>query len=232
MWGLWKENIPISRLIESGYVLCWSAKWLGDEQIYFDSVHASGTTAMLYFIHDLLGEADAVVHYNGSSFDIPTLNKEFILHGFTPPAPYKQIDLLKVVRDRFRFPSNKLDYIAQALGVGKKQDHRGMELWLKCMADDAEAWKEMETYNKQDVVLLEGVYNKLVPWIKNHPNVALYSKAEGHTCPNCGSVHLQKRGFAYTHVGTYQRFQCVGCGTWSRTRRTERPQPALTQDKA
>ena len=80
-------------------------------------------------IHGLLNDADAVVHYNGTKFDIPTLNKEFLLHSFNPPSPYKQIDLLRVVRSNFRFPSNKLDYVAQRLNLGKKHEHEGHELW-------------------------------------------------------------------------------------------------------
>ena len=44
---------------------------------------------MIKGIHKLLDECDAVIHYNGSKFDIPTLNKEFLLHGLHPPAPYK-----------------------------------------------------------------------------------------------------------------------------------------------
>lgn len=85
---------------------------------------------MLKQIHALLNEADAVVHYNGAKFDIPTLNKEFILHGLPPPAPYKQIDLLRTARSQFKFPSNKLDYIAQALDLGKRLNIEDMNSGL------------------------------------------------------------------------------------------------------
>lgn len=231
VWGLHKQNISISQLMDSSYVLCWAAKWLGDEYVFFDSVHRSSSTQMLKGVHNLLSEADAVIHYNGTRFDIPTLNKEFLLAGLTPPASYKQIDLLRTARDRFRFPSNKLDYIAQALDLGKKHSHQGHELWVKCMNNDSEAWEVMEEYNVQDVVLLESVYHKLLPWIKTHPNHALYKASDELMCPNCGSHSVQKRGVAYTAVGKYQRFQCKDCGTWSRDRKTHKPQPQLTQDK-
>jgi hypothetical protein len=180
----------------------------------FSSVHNTQPKYMLRKIHDLISEADAVVHYNGTRFDIPVLNKEFLLQHLAPPAPYKQIDLLRVVRKEFRFPSNKLDYIAQRLGLGKKTDHEGYQLWVKCMNKDPAAWKVMEKYNKQDVVLLEKVYDRLLPWIKSHPNHNLYG---GDGCPNCGSHRLQKRGFSYTTTGTFQRFQCTNCGSWSKS---------------
>jgi hypothetical protein len=142
------------------------------------------------------------------------LNKEFLLHHLAPPAPYKQIDLLKVVRKEFRFASNKLDHIAQRLDLGKKASHEGYQLWVKCMNKDPDAWKVMEKYNKQDVILLEKVYERLLPWLgRNHPNRNLYNSTG---CPTCGNAKLQKRGFSYTTTGTFQRFQCTHCGTWSK----------------
>jgi uncharacterized protein YprB with RNaseH-like and TPR domain/predicted RNA-binding Zn-ribbon protein involved in translation (DUF1610 family) len=204
--------------MESSYVLCYAAKWQGEKDIFFDSVQKSKPKSMLKGIHGLLNEADAVVHYNGTKFDIPTLNKEFILYGYNPPSPYKQIDLLRVVRSNFRFPSNKLDYVAQRLGLGKKHEHEGHELWVKCMNGDKDAWKRMEDYNVQDVVLLEQLYHKLLPWIKNHPNQNLF--AESVVCPTCGSHHLQKRGTAISTAGVYQRYQCKSCGSWSQGTKT------------
>jgi len=213
VWGLWQQNVSINQLMESSYVLCYAAKWLGEEDIYFDSVHQSKPKSMLKGIHGLLDSADAVIHYNGTKFDIPTLNKEFLLNKLLPPSPYKQIDLLRVVRSNFRFPSNKLDYVSQRLSLGSKHAHEGHDLWVKCMNGDKDAWKRMEDYNIQDVVLLEGLYNELLPWIKNHPNQNLFSDISG--CPTCGSKNLQKRGTAISTTGSYQRYQCKSCGSWS-----------------
>ena len=137
----------------------------------------------------------------------------------TPPATYKQIDLLTTARNRFRFVSNKLDYVAQALGVGKKHKHAGHELWVRCMAGEADAWIEMEEYNKNDVVLLEKVYEVFRPWIRNHPNAGLYGDAEVDVCPVCGDDNLTKRGFAYTAAAKYQRYRCSTCGHWCRDRK-------------
>lgn len=214
VWGLFNQNIGLNQLLESSYVLCWSAKWLGEDVVYFDSIHRSTRKRMLKNIYKMLDEADAVIHYNGKKFDIPTLNKEFLLAGLTPPSPYKQIDLLTTVRTQFRFTSNKLAFVAGQLGLGTKTSHEGHELWLKCMAGDNEAWKVMEEYNTQDVLLTEEMYYKLQPWIKNHPNYSIYKEAM--VCPNCGGAHYQRRGFSRTLAGVYQRYQCKGCGAWFR----------------
>lgn len=222
VWGLWQQNVSLGQLVDSGYVLCWAAKWAGEPEIFFDSLQRSKPKKMLKGIHKLLEEADAVIHYNGSKFDIPTLNKEFLLHKMNPPSSYRQIDLLNTARQRFRFASNKLDYVAQALGIGKKTKHRGFELWIKCMEGDEEAWAEMEKYNKNDVVILEGVYDAFKPWIRHHPNVGLYVESETPVCPHCGGSHLQRRGYAYSSVAKYQRYQCRDCGHWMRSRTSEK----------
>lgn len=214
VWGLFKENIPLARLKETSYVMCWAAKWLGQKEVYFNSILSSTKKEMLERIHALLSEADAVVHFNGKSFDIPILNKEFVLAGMRPPPPYKQIDLLQVARQTFRFTSNKLDHISKELGLGKKHDTT-FELWVDCMDKKPEAWAVMEKYNKQDVLLLEKVYQKFQPWIKSHVNYSLYHGKV--CCPNCGSTDNQRRGHAYLQAGIYQRFQCQGCGNWFRS---------------
>jgi len=220
VWGIFDQNISINQLLESSYVLCYAAKWYGESKIIFDSVHKSSRTDMLNGVHALLNEADAIVHYNGSRFDIPILHKEFLLNGMPPPAPSKQIDLLQVARRQFRFVSNKLDYVAQALGLGSKTDHEGHTLWVKCMNNDNKAWKVMEQYNKNDVILLEAVYNKFKGWIKNHPNHNAYNA--NIVCPNCESNKLHSRGTQRSRTAIYQRFQCQACGSWSRSAKSEK----------
>jgi len=221
VWGIWQQNVGLSQLLESSYTMCYSAKWLGDKQIYFDSVHQSETKSMLEGIHGLLEDADAVCHYNGTKFDMPTLNKEFLIHKMSPPPPMKQIDLLRVVKSQFRFPSNKLDYVAQRLKLGKKKDHEGHTLWIKCMANDKKAWETMKDYNIQDVLLLEKLYNRLLPWIKTPLNQALFK--DRMACPTCGGNTLVCSGRRVTTVGTYQRYRCNSCGSWAQDTKSLMP---------
>lgn len=215
VWGIWEQDINPRHMVSTSSTLCWAAKWHGQREVMFDSVHQSTEKQMLKRVHRLLDEADVVVHYNGRKFDVPTLNKEFLLNGMAPPSPYKQVDMLQVARGKFRFQSNKLDYVASQLGLGGKASHEGFELWVKCMKGDAGAWSRMERYNKRDVVLLEQVYEKMLPWVPNHPN---HSAMDGRpVCPNCGASKLQKRGTQLAKDTTYVRYQCGGCGAWSRS---------------
>lgn len=220
-WGLFKQTVAINQIEEPGYTLCFAARWHGMKKRIFKSIYHDGHEVMVKTAWDLFEEADTIVHYNGTSFDVPTLNREFILEGYVPPSDYFQVDLYRVVRGSFRFASNKLDYVAQQLGLGKKISHKGMELWRACMAGDEAAWKTMKRYNIQDVNLLEDLYLKLLPWIKTHPNHGLFVD-EGDenelTCRNCGSNHIQKRGTRRTTVAHYQQYQCMECGKWQRGR--------------
>ena len=222
VWGIYDQNISINQLLESSYTMCYAAKWYGDNKLHFKSVYKHGKDDMLKSIHAMMEEADAIVHYNGSRFDIPILQKEFLLNNMSPPSPVKQIDLLQVARRQFRFVSNKLDYVSQQLGLGSKTEHEGHTLWVKCMANDRKAWKTMEEYNKNDVVLLEKVYDKFKGWIKSHPNHNVFAEHANTVCPNCGSSKLNKRGFAITLTRKYQRYQCMGCGSWSKSTKSEK----------
>lgn len=217
VWGLYNQNIGLPQLLGTSEVLTWCAKWRGVKGVLDGSLMRDGKKRMLRRVHRLMCEADEVVTWNGNSFDIKVLNKEFLLVGLTPPAPFKSVDLLQISRKRFRWASHKLDHVAQQLGVGKKVKNRGHELWLDCMNRKREAFDEMLEYNAVDAILLEGIYEKFQPWISGGVNRSIY---EGKLCcPRCGSTKFQRRGTYLSHAGRYLRYQCgvEGCGKWFRS---------------
>lgn len=228
VWGLFNVNIPIGNIMGDSEVLSWAAMWSDADTVEYSSLRMVGHTAagkrkMLKEIYSLLEQADMVVGYNSDSFDLKILNKEFLLQGWTSPSPYKTVDLLRSVRRRFRFTSNKLDYVAKQLGIGKKAEHPGMGMWLTCMnkqikgtAEYESAWDTMEHYNVEDVFLTKELYFRILGWIPNHPSHSALDN--DHCCPNCKSTSLQKRGTAITTTLSYQRWQCTDCGSWSRSK--------------
>lgn len=223
VWSLWNVNVNLNQLRQSSYTLCWAAKYLDEKTVFFGAewMNKPGYD-FLTTIYDLIGGADSVVTFNGDRFDIPTLNKDFLLNHLGPPPPYKSIDLYKTVKKQFRFPSNKLQYVATALEIGSKVPHEGHDLWVKVMAGDKKAQRDMKKYCIGDVFpLLEKLYYRVLPWIPGHPNGNLYSGTAVDTCGRCG-YFLSPRGFAYTSVGKFQRYRCNSCGGWSRdTKRVE-----------
>jgi len=217
VWRLWDQSLGLSQVKDWSSVMCFAAKWHGNKKVHFHSDFHDGHAEMVQAAWDLLDEADAVIHYNGKAFDIKHLNREFILAGLGPPSPFKDIDLLSTARSRFKFPSNKLDHISQALGVGSKVKHEGFELWTACMSGDKAAWGRMKKYNVGDIAITELVYDKLRPWIKSHPNVGLWT-GEHDCCRVCNSSRLARRGHYRTGTGVYLKFQCGECKAYSRSK--------------
>ncbi len=218
-WGLFKQNIGLNQIVTPGYTLCFAAKWVGEAPEFWSQYDKD----MVLRAWELLDEADAVIHYNGTRFDIPTLQREFVKGGMPPPSPFKQIDLLRVVRGQFRFLSNKMDHVSQELGLGAKVKTPGMELWVACMEGDKEAWELMEEYNLEDVDIAERMYLRLLPWIRNHPNWGLYVDEDRPVCTNCASEHVIKKGTEKTKTRTYQRYRCRECHTSLRGTRCIKP---------
>lgn len=208
-WGLWQQNVGLNQIKHPGTLASWAAKYIGDDRVYFDSANNSDPATLHKGIHKLLCDTDVLLTYNGKRFDVPWIQTGFVTHGLRPPT-FQHIDLLHVVRRQFKFPSNKLEYVVKALGIGEKMPNEGFELWKKCMAGDKAAWAKMQEYNIHDIVLLERLYERVLPYITNHPNRSL---VEGLVCPNCGSAHYKKDGIRRTKAGIYQKYACKDCGT-------------------
>nr|QOL00342.1 hypothetical protein [uncultured organism] len=216
-WGLYDDGpVALNQLIEPQRVISCAFKWYGKPRVLFHSEYHDGHAAFIERTYEIMNQADILIHYNGTTFDMPHLRTEFALAGMTPNAPAQEIDLYQVVKRRFRFPSSKLDYVAQRLGVGGKVSHAGQALWTACLAGDPAAWRTMRRYNMNDVVITEGVYDKVRAWIKNPPNMGLWQPGD-HVCPNCGSADLMRNGTRSAGLSTYQRYQCRGCGAYSRS---------------
>lgn len=213
VWQPWKENILPEKIIEHGGLLCVGVKWLGEKTCYLYSEWEHGHKGMLEAVHEMMSEADAIVTYNGDKYDLPKLQGEFLLNGFPPPPPPTSIDVLKAVK-KFGLFMNRLAFVGPFLGVGGKLAHEGMSLWTKVIAGDTKAQARMAKYCVQDVVLLEKLYKKVKPYIRNHPQL----KAG---CPNCGSDKLQSRGYTRSRLFKTQRIHCQSCGAWSTGTRTK-----------
>jgi len=169
---------------------------------------------------NLFEEADFVIHYNGKKFDVPTLNREFLIEGFTPPSDYHQIDLYQVVKSQFKLESYSLKFVLKMLDLENKLENKGMELWTGVLAGNREDQKLMKEYNIQDVEIMPALYEVLQPWVKSHPNRAMWNSDKSElTCPNCGGHSLIKWGTRKTRVSEYQRYRCNDCGTTSRGRK-------------
>lgn len=215
----WKLNVSYTSVIEEQFMLGFSYKWLDEQEVYGESLHKESVKSFLSHndrslvlkLKKLLDEADVVVTYNGNRFDIPLFNGLCLKYGITPPSPYKSVDLFQTVRSKFKLNSKKLDYINKLLGYEGK-DEMCYQDWIDCDKNIVSAYEKMETYCNRDVIALEEAYKRILPWIRNHPNMSVLT---GDTCcTKCTSTNLRKGGWTirYANGKQYRRVICQDCG--------------------
>ena len=222
VWRFFKENISPKQVKEHCRILSFAAKALNEKKVQYEESRSEDDREIVSSLIDVLDKADIVVAHNGQAFDLATIKGRAVAHGLKPPSPYKVVDTLTSARKEFNFESNTLEYLATVLNCKRRKlSHKqfpGFELWLECLKGNKAAWKELKTYNIEDVLVLEEVYLKMRPYISNHPNVGVFEEGEEVVCPKCGSDDVHFRGYAYTQVSRYHKFQCQDCGSWGRTR--------------
>lgn len=221
VWKRWKENVAPKQVIKRSYMLSWAAKRLGSEEVFADalpyyeeSYHQDSTNDynIVKSLWELLDGADIVVAHNGINFDLAYANSRFAYHGLGMPSPYKIVDTLKVAKKYFRFPANSLAELCAYFDIEGKFD-TDFKLWDGCVNKDPQSWNTMVEYNVQDIKALEGVYLKLRPYDRSHPNVGLYVDNERITCPCCGSgSHEVLAANAYTAQSVFESYRCTDCG--------------------
>lgn len=220
VWDIWDQNIPLSRIKKDWCVIAWAAKWLGEDPektIYVDTFKQKdqrNDEKILKKLWKMLDEADFVVGHNSDRFDVPKVNARFIQLGIAPPSSYKRLDTCKLAKKHFKFTSNKLEYITDKLCTKyKKLKHGkfpGNALWDEFLNRNKEAQREMEIYNKYDVLSLEEAFFKILPW----ESAALFQNYHDCEIPvcTCGSIDFRKKGFHTTAAGKFQKMQCKSCG--------------------
>lgn len=229
VWDIWDQNVGLNQIVKDWHILSWAAKWLSDSEdkvMYMSQEKAKSIeddTEILKGIWALLDEADFVITQNGKSFDHKKLNARFVMKGLQPPSSYRHIDIKIIAKRHFAFTSNRLEYMTDKLNTKyKKLKHEkfsGFELWRECLLGNKAAWKEMEKYNKHDVLALEELYKKLIPW-DNSINFNVTHDSTETVC-KCGSLEFVKNGHSYTSTGRYARFRCKLCGSELRSKENE-----------
>lgn len=225
-------DLEVSRTIAEGYgsrwdfkvvkfkrpqlLMCFSYKWLGEKKTHFVSRHDFKTyRELVQALHDILSQADVTVAHNGASFDDKMANRFFLMERMNPPRPRKAVDTRREAKRHFRFESNSLNDLGEFLGLGSKENITYADLEDEYMMDKCSKRVErlMKRYNNQDVVLLEKIYNVMLPYMKSHPNLNDIYQVHG-ACPKCLSTDLKKEGTHARANGRVQSWRCNDCGGW------------------
>lgn len=212
----YKLNIGAENIIQERAIICICYKWESEKQVHYLQWDAKQNDKKLLeqFIK-VANTADEMVGHNGDKFDLAWIRTRCLFHKIDMFPNYITIDTLKLARQKFKFNSNKLNYIAGYLGLGSKIKTE-FGLWRDIVLDkDAGAMAKMIKYCQQDVVLLEKVHNLLKPHSipKTHYGV-IFGEDRG-SCPECGSDEIIKRGYIVMSIGTRKiRYSCNTCGTY------------------
>lgn len=232
--GRFKTNISPKGVISEPYLLTYAANWAHDPE---DKIVCRGLDDMpnwhdgdyrndVFLVEELwelLDDADVVIAHN-TAFDEGVINSRFAYHGMVPPSPYKVVCTLKSLKKYFKLPANSLDAATRFFNLERKLDNAGIDLWLRCYKGQETAFGELKAYNRGDIPTLRQLYYRILPFIKNHPNMALYYNDDEIRCNTCGigEMCLVDDKYAYTNISRFDVYRCNSCGAVKRSRKNIR----------
>jgi hypothetical protein len=213
----YKLNVPYENIIKERAIICICYKWEGENKVYsltWDDNQDDKTMLEKFIV--IANEADELVGHNGDKFDLPWVRTRCLFHRIPMFPKYTTLDTLRQSRSKFRFNSNRLDYITKFLGIGEKISTGGFSLWKDILLNkDPEALRDMVSYCKNDVVILEKVFERLAPYIPHKTHYGMLHTGEKSSCPNCGSTDLKHNQTRYTAAGIARvQLQCEDCGRY------------------
>lgn len=215
----YKVSLTHDNIIQERRIICISYKFEGEKKV--SSLHwddRQNDKKLLKEFSKILTTADVAIGHNGDAFDLKWIKGRLLFHGLPPVTNVQTIDTLKLVRQNFNLNSARLDYLAQFLF----EDHKistDYSLWKNVMAGDKKALKYMIKYCEKDVILLEEVFQRLLPYCDRLPiSLGILKGGTREDCPACGGPGINY-GFKVTRVGRYQKHQCKNCRhIWSDSR--------------
>lgn len=227
-WGLHKQFIGHEDIIQDWNILSYCAKWQDVPGVIYDDLreqrNPTNDRRLCVALAKLLTAADVVVAHNGKKFDLRKIRARMAMNKLAPIPDTRVVDTLLESRKCFAHTSHKLAYLSTHFGEDglRKLDHgkfAGKALWRECQTGNIAAWDEMKKYNVVDVLAMESMYKELRAWFQGAQNLAVFTTPHaGHTCPNCGSENVRRKGERHTQVSVYPRYRCNSCGGWSRGR--------------
>ena len=208
-------NLNMEDIIQERAIITIAYKWEGEEDVTVLSWNKGCDKKIIEDFVKVMAEADELVGHNVDRYDTKFIMARALKHNIPVLPKYQSTDTLKLAKKHFMLNSNKLDYIAQYLGIGHKTKHRGLSMWDDIiLRNDSKALEEMIEYNVQDVFLTEQVYHKLMEYSLPKVNHASKQTGNKHTCPQCGSDHAELHKTYISSTGTKTRLMnCLNCST-------------------
>jgi DNA polymerase elongation subunit (family B) len=209
-------KIDYDNIIKERAIICICYKYEGEDKVHSLSWDKGDDKKMLQRFVEIINCADEVIGHNSDRFDVKWVRTRCIYHGIHMDHSIKSIDTLKEARGKFKFNSNKLDYIGRYLGMGKKMETGGFSLWKDVVLNNSsKALKKMVDYCKQDVILLESIFKRINPYIPAKTNAAIMLDRDIIHCPECLSSNtvINKHKISAAGAKTLG-MQCKSCGKY------------------
>jgi len=194
-------NIPYDNIIKDNAIICIAYKWHGKDEVYSMTWEDGDDYEMLLKFITVVNSVDEAIGHNCDRFDLKWLRARCMYHRIPFPAHIQSFDTLKASRGQLALNSHRLDYIAKYLGVGQKNNDSGFGLWRGVMEGDSKSLKDMVKYCKNDVVILEKVYDELYKYSKPKIHAAVHVGGFKHHCPSCGSPDTKRNRKKTTAAG-------------------------------
>jgi len=161
-------------------------------------------------------KADITVAHFGSVFDRRFIQGRLLINKM-PAIPFtKMRDTCMIARSVANYSSNRLKNLSDTLNLKHKKMDKGEgwpNWWFKAMQGDMGAIRDMAAYCRDDVLALEELYYRLLPFDNAHPRIYFDDK-----CRVCGG-EVSHHGVSFVGERRYRRFQCTACGKWDRSRK-------------
>lgn len=216
----YNQTIQHHQILEERKIICICYKWEGKEKVYsldWDNKKQCDKRMLQEFIK-IANQADQLVAHNGDRYDLPWIRTRCLFHRIDMFPEYTSVDTLKLSRSKFKFNSNKLDYISKYLGFNGKRKHEGWDMWVKVWKAEKGALKDMVDYCKDDVVELEKVFLEINNYVNQKTHKGVLEGEERWSCPRCGGsdgIYISRERVTASGIKRYQyehKKKHGGCG--------------------
>jgi uncharacterized protein YprB with RNaseH-like and TPR domain len=210
-WGLTPDDT---------HLLCIAWAWLGEDEVSVASIDEGKWPKDLrderHILESFLPEfnrADNLVTWYGRKFDEPYIRAKAARYRMDPLRLVHHDDLWYTCRHEFSLSSNRLENAAEFLGVAHEKEKLSKYVWHDAEFGDQEALDKIKYRCVVDVLLLEDVYEIMLPYIRGKFNIAT-AQDRIFACPWCGSEDVVRNGKGYSNVTVWQKYKCNNCGAW------------------
>lgn len=134
----------------------------GDDALYNNPDDLADDSKLAIATRDELEKYDVIVAHNGILFDRKFLNARLIKVDARPIKPMFFVDTMWIVRTHMR-ASSKLDNVQKFLNLPDEKTDITWDNWQRGLSGDKAAMDEIVKHNKQDLLVLEQAYWRLLP---------------------------------------------------------------------